>query len=685
LTLQEYLVASYIKSLSPCKQFELLKDFLFAEKYTNTWTMFAGLIKKAMHNCFNHLVYGIPLDGLKNEVLPCTLPITNPFDAFCQVVQICVNHCTLGSSKLFFLKNSEISFYDKADMYHFGPPVDRLALLNKLNFTGINSNKLYLSICNAFRNSIECFVVNKNTEEILYSKIASWLYTNKQLSVVIVNVSTMIGYRANEQQISDGLAMNNSITNLILKECCIDDEIAEIISCYIRSSNMILAAFNGCTFTNSSDKVIFEALSYIKSLKFLNINRTRIDNTAINLVIENNVNLHYVYLNCQLQSNAIQIASVLKTLSTIRTLNLSNNSIPSYAADEISKIIAANPKLQALLLANNNLQNGVAVIASALCRIASLTSLNLSNNNMTEEAAEHLALAIVSNKSVEELRLGGNNLKTNGIIKIAQHLQGITSLTVLDFSDNQITEGAATSISLFISSSPNLEHLYLGNNKLGKGLVNVVAALKSISKLKILDLNDNDMPVDVATELASAIVYNSSLKNLRLRGSRLGSFGIATIATALSDISTLKLLDVRDSLITEEVADILSSVLKCNTSIEVLYLGNNKLGAAALKIVKALKYTSSLKKLDLDNNSVSGIIADELAVVIERNSLQRLWLANNDFRSCASKILHSLSNITSLTELDLSGNDMPKDIATLLASAIASNFSLEVLRLNNNK
>ena len=154
--------------------------------------------------------------------------------------------------------------------------------------------------------------------------------------------------------------------------------------------------------------------------------------------------------------------------------------------------------------------------------------------------------------------------------------------------------------------------------------------------------------------------------------------GVIAIDKSLTRLSTLQILDIQSNFITEKTADAIAFVIKRNTEMKGLYLGDNKLGAGALKIVRALKGVSSLKVLGLNNNNISGVIAGELAAVIERNRLQKLLLANNGLRASAITILQSLSKITTLTELDLSGNDMP---TAFVSSVVANNSILEDLRL----
>ena len=736
LSLQEYLAAYYINLLNPCKQFELLKNSLFVEKYTNSWIMFAGLGKKTMFDLLNYSVYGIPCNELRNKLLP-HISNLNPPETFSQTAKLCANECVLGTSKLLCFKNSEVKCHE--DILLSSGSVDDLALLNKLNFTEFNRNKLYLSLHNTNGNLMEGFVIDKNSEETLYCKIASELYTERKYSVVIVNVSTLIGYRANKQQVSDGLAMNDSIINLIMKKCHIGDETAKIISFYIKTSNMIIATFENCTFNNSASKITFEALSSISSLRVLIINNTNIDDVAVASVIKSNTGIELLFLcNNKLGAGALKIVRALKEVSSLKALDLGNNNTSGIIADDLAAVIDHN-SLQKLWLANNDLRSCASTILQSLSKITTLAELDLSSNDMSEEVAYFLASAIASNSSLEDLRLTDNRLTTSGIVTIAKSLSNISTLKYLSVQSNLISEEAADSIASVIKINTGIEELYLGNNKLGAGALKIIRALKEVSSLKVLDLGNNNtsgiiaddlaavidhnslqklwlanndlrscastilqslskirtlakldlsgnnMSEEVADFLASAIASNSSLEDLRLTDNRLTTSGIVTIAKSLSNISTLKYLSVQSNLISEEAADSIASVIKINTGIEELYLGNNKLGAGALKIIRALKEVSSLKVLDLENNNTSGIIADDLAAVIDHNSVQKLWLANNDLRSCASTILQSLSKITTLTNLNLSGNDMSEEVADFLASAIASNSSLEDLRLTDNR
>ena len=736
LSIQEFLAAFYINSLEASDQFKLLKRTFFVKKYTNTWTLFAGLNKSKMTEFFEYLIYGIPCKEIKNKSMPKVVSL-DPIQAFIQMVNICIDDHTLIHCKLFCYKNSEVELYKEDTLSN---RFDSFILLSERTASKVDWNKVYLSLCCARNKSLETFVIDKSKQEGVYVKIALQLSEITHLSVVIVNAVSMVAYRATKQQIIDGFNMNDSISHITMRQCNVDEEAAEKMSLYFSKSYMTIAVFIGCTLNVGG--VLFHGLSSINTLQMLFLRNTGIDENAavaLSSVISNNNTLFQVeFLNCNLQKGARKIVAALKNISTVSTLGLSENRIPGSVADDLAVAIYVNYQLKRLLLADNNLQHHGAVVASALCHIGTLVELDLSNNNMTKIVADELALAIENNKSLQELNISGNKLTTDGIIKISQSISSISNLRILDISNNQITERAADAIAHAISSNNGLEQLYLSSNKMCAGVLMIATALMNLSSLKILALNDNEISTVAASKIASAIMSNSSLEDLRLRNNNLMTSGIITIAKSLSYISTLKILDIHKNWITEEATDALSLAILSNTKIEQLYLGNNNFQVGILKVLDALKSLRMLKCLGIDNTfsnvfskakrltctsksrvshlrgnklqSCSGNIveasfqstneismgfndinihqkiANTLADVISNNtSLQTLWSNNNNIKSDEIiTIATSLSNLTSLNTLDLRGNWITEEAADALASVILRNGSLAILILGDN-
>ena len=158
--------------------------------------------------------------------------------------------------------------------------------------------------------------------------------------------------------------------------------------------------------------------------------------------------------------------------------------------------------------------------------------------------------------------------------------------------------------------------LYLGKNKLKEGALKVAKALKHITTLRLLDFNDNSIPTVVAGELASAILYNDNLEQLRLRGNMFKTKGIQVMAKSLRRLSTLKLLNFGGNIVTEEAVDDIITILLSDQEIEHVYLGDNFLQSGVPKIAVAMKKCPWLKTLDFDNNNVPGNVSNEIASLI---------------------------------------------------------------------
>ena len=277
LMFQEFLAAYCINSLDPCTQFKLLKSTLLIEKYTNTWIMFVDLNKHKMFHDFNYYIYGeSSCSILRHHLVPdiCGL---NPLQAFFKLLNYYADNITYNNP-LFCCRTDKI----KSDCDRLIMPIgiDKLILLN---VSATDWNKLYLSIhyssnCNG--QLLETFVIDKNIPEALYGNVASHLWLRSDYSVMVVNASTLLGYRANSQQISDGFTLNDSVAHLVLRDCIIDYETANIISCGIKNTNIKLVAIEHCTLDSDGTKLILKALSSVHSLRAIFLYGMHIDDTV---------------------------------------------------------------------------------------------------------------------------------------------------------------------------------------------------------------------------------------------------------------------------------------------------------------------------------------------------------------------------------------------------------------------
>ena len=676
LSIQEYLAACYISSLNPSNQFELLKSTLFAEKYLNTWVMFACLNKSTMLKVYNYLIYmespDVKLKSRLDLADQC-----DPVRTFSTLVEhYIVNH-----------------FTNRMQVFCFG---DRKVMLDDENeISKLAFDKSYLSIYHvskAANQIMEMFVVNKNTQEDLYENVESVLKSNNQLSVTIVSTSSFTGYRATTQQLCDGFKINNKVTDsILLRNSFIGDDIAKEISLCIKKSTMKLVLFDSCIISSAGSKLILDAMSTLTSLQVVSFNNVPLNEgiaEAMKCVITNAIELLVVQLsNCNIQKLVATIVSALKQISTLTVLDLARNALNHGVFDELSTVIRANNKLQKLWLAKTDLRHHSIGIMYALSEITSLTELDLSENYMPKEVATSLAAAINSNCSLETLLLSNNNLGTNGINTIARSLSNLPNLRVLHVGNNNLTWEAADAIASVVLNNIHLQILDLHSNFLGIGVRKIAKAVKNISTLKQLNLNNNQIPECVAEDLASATLNNSLLETFVVGNNFLKAKGVKTIAQALSSKKSLKLLNLYNNQATEEAAEAIGLVISNNSGLKGLYLGNNKLGNGVGKILAALSCISTLETLDLSRNDISAEMATELATVIERNpSLVDLRLNGNRLMSSGIiTVAKSLSNISTLRKLNIGNNLITKEAVAAIRLVLTDNKGLEELHLGYNQ
>ena len=714
-SIQEYLAAYYISSVELHTQFHLLKSTFFVGRYLTTWNMFAQMKRSNMIDCKQVLVYSNmqkTSEEMKSKLLiknvfkmPHTFDFTDISDNF----------------KLLCFKIGEHSLLENQQ--------PRLGSDKMKHFVA------YLSLSNNINNTshIEIYLLYNNSWNTSYEEITKGLLQNHNLSVMIVENDRLLGYRISQHQLIDGLGINNSLHYIILGHCHITVNMANVLSSYFKENHN----FKGLCLTKSAiDKLqlnitslkfiiledcnlsagnlkdlaewikmnplleyiglqnnnlrssatgILQALQANTKLKGLDLNNNNMGDTVTEIIagiIKNNNLIELLDIgNNNFSLSAIAILKALANLTTLHIIDLSCSIIGDIAKD-LADVIKSNCCLETLRLANNDLRSSAVLILQALKGNSKLKELNLNNNNMTGVIAEDLADVIKSNSCIEMLGLANNELRSSAVI--LQALKGNSKLKQLNLDNNNMTGVIAEDLADVIKSNSCIETLELANNDLRSSAAVILQALKENSKLKELDLDNNNMTGVIAEDLADVIKNNNCLEKLWLANNDLRSSAVV-ILQALKGNSKLKVLNLNNNNMTGVITKDLVDVIKSNNSIETLGLANNELRSSAAVILQALKGNSKLKELNLDNNNVTGVIAKDLADVIKSNScIEMLGLANNELRSSAAVILQALKENSKLKELDLDNNNMTGVIAEDLADVIKSNNCLEKLSLANN-
>ncbi|KOO29595.1 hypothetical protein Ctob_007328, partial [Chrysochromulina tobinii] len=146
-------------------------------------------------------------------------------------------------------------------------------------------------------------------------------------------------------------------------------------------------------------------------------------------------------------ADAILIASDLKFMAVLTTLNLDLNKIGAEGAIAIAKALKVNAVLTILLLGDNKIgDEGAIAIAKALKVNAVLTTLRLDGNRIGAEGAKAIAEALKVNAVLTKLSLWNNNIGNDGAKAIAEALKVNAVLTKLDIRANNMGDAGGKAV-----------------------------------------------------------------------------------------------------------------------------------------------------------------------------------------------------------------------------------------------
>mmetsp|Transcript_44068 Transcript_44068/g.129857 ORF Transcript_44068/g.129857 Transcript_44068/m.129857 type:complete len:673 (-) Transcript_44068:27-2045(-) len=295
------------------------------------------------------------------------------------------------------------------------------------------------------------------------------------------------------------------------------------------------------------------------------------------------------------------------------------------------------------------------------------------------------------------LNLSGTGLGPTGarLLGLLLLLPGAPSIDKLDLAgtrifDDRDMEGLNALIAA-IKGMPNLSSLNLGDNRLGpQGATELAKVLPECTALVSLSLDDNVLcgrkkygggtyTIKGITALCEGI-KQSNIQSLSLNGNLLFDEGAAELAKALPECKSLVSLSLDNNALcglyntnfgmvgiyTTEGITALSEGIK-QSNITSLSLDRNVLDAkGAAELAKALPECKALVSLSVNNNGITGEAAQDLAKVVLEHGLL------TDFGGIPMDELRE----NSLTELDLNGKRVGVPEALVLAGLLPAASAL---------
>ena len=539
------------------------------------------------------------------------------------------------------------------------------------------------------------FLDNNNIPKEAADDIAAVISCNIYLQELNLGGNDLQG--SGIMKIAKSLQNISSLTKLCIDHNNITDEsavnIAAVILCNI---NLQEFDISGNNLQTTGITKIMKALKVINTLRKLNISNNDITDEAaddIAAVISCNTDLKVLDVNGNSlrAKGAIKIGNFLQNIYTPKTLFITNNIDDNIdGADvDISAVISDSASLQEIYICRNDLQTTDAKIFTKLLQaICTLSKIHIGYNNISDEVANDIASCISCNEKLKETEISRNEIQTTGAIKIMKGLQEINALKILFLDNNNIPKEAADDIAAVISCNIYLQELNLGGNDLqGSGIMKIAKNLQNISSLTKLYIDHNDITDAAADDIAAVISCNMNLQELNLGGNHLQASGIMKIAKSLQNISSLTKLYIDHNDITDAAADDIAAVISCNMNLQELNLGGNHLQSSGTAIIAvSLQKISSLTKFCIDHNNITDESAVNIAAVISCNiNLQEFDISGNNLQTTGiTKIMKALKVINTLKKLNISNNDITDEAADDIAAVISCNTDLKVLDVSGN-
>ena len=314
---------------------------------------------------------------------------------------------------------------------------------------------------------------------------------------------------------------------------------------------------------SSSINVILNALCKISTLKVLNLDDNVMPQETgktLAFIAQHNTGLEEMHLSDNnLGISALEVAKALQRNSCLKSLNLNNNKLPQEVCDELAIAIESNSLLEQLSLHCNNFRS-LLVILQALLSVSSLKLLDLYQNSITDKVGNVLASVISKNTELQVLQFNLLRIPLNVIIA----MKNLSALQTLVFCTCNVSEEVEMKIAHVIINNKSLRWSSLPNINLSKKVI--LQAVATISNLNTLWLEDNLLSEEMSDDLSLAISKNASLERVILLDNMLQT-GLMKIAKACNKLSNIQVLQLAHNCIIPSKVVELTSIITQNTSL----------------------------------------------------------------------------------------------------------------------
>ncbi|KAL6477374.1 hypothetical protein MHYP_G00132090 [Metynnis hypsauchen] len=164
--------------------------------------------------------------------------------------------------------------------------------------------------------------------------------------------------------------------------------------------------------------------------------------------------------------DAMQLGELLKYNHTLKTLNLSNNTISDTGLEELCDGLRVQQSgLRTLVLSNNQITHlGMTHLKRVLPFLRTLETLDLGRNNLENQGIHILKESLMMNRSISQLSLASVGITCEGAVVLAEILAESHVLLTLDVRQNHVLTGGLMALALALRINHSVLQLDLDQN-----------------------------------------------------------------------------------------------------------------------------------------------------------------------------------------------------------------------------
>ena len=644
-SMQEYMAAWYISTLSDSKQIKILQKTFWEHRYYNTWIMYVGITKGSSF-ALRHFLSGNQFQLYSKLFKTSKLHVSNKYLKH-KMKCLHLFQCLVEADKEDIIESVKQLFESK--YIYLSNQTLLPSDLNTLGFFLIRSinkewDELNLSNCNIGSNgsNILCDTfLDKDVHCVVTIKMVNFSYNQLDFLSLTRLFDLFTSWHTTEIIITDDTLLDN-ITDIKMIE--------DIV---LQSSALTLVFIGSYLFSKD-----------LQSSKVLHI----LSNT-------NNIKSMYL-LDCSWKSNNIEILDLLTLLK--------------------------NQKLHKVRIIGSFFNEFfIITLASILLNSKNFVNMFVYDPTMSDQIANDISSVILTSyKDISGVMLIVSSTKVQGIVNTCSLSSELSALELFNLNlytryltnktfpwtqkcNAEHNESIAVDTFVALLLKMNIDSqlklgILEGETLIAHNIGFVKLLVYPTDCVSVIYLSDCDVTEydSIIRKCANIYVFQKTqLQMACLRSETHQLAGAAQFITTLRSITTLKTIEITNFKITDQVASDLANILNFNIQLQELHInGNNLQPLGAIKIAKALQNISSLTVFSIYNNSINDEAADDIAAVIMRNTnLQQLNICSNNFKpSSTAKIARALEGIFTFTKLyigDINTDEATKSIATVISNS----------------